>query len=98
MTTVTRQRSSPAHRPVWVKPLRPRSRSVANPPRKALDTPEQIATDVLRAFERRRFVIIPGRFRIRMLVYGMRFLPRRMNALIGEGIGRRYFLGKTENR
>jgi hypothetical protein len=32
---------------------------------------------------------------IRMLVFGMRFLPRRTNARIGEGIGRQYFLAKT---
>ena len=64
----------------------------AKPTRKALDTPERIVAGALSALDRGRSVVVPGRFMIRMLVLGMRLLPRTMKARIGEGIGRRYFL------
>jgi short-subunit dehydrogenase len=66
----------------------------ANPPRNALDAPEQIVAGALRALDRGRSVVVPGRFMMRMLVFAMRLLPRSMNARIGEGIGREYFLAK----
>jgi short-subunit dehydrogenase len=68
----------------------------ANPPRKALDTPDQIVAEALDAFDRRQSVVIPGRFRIRLLVFATRFLPRAINARIGEKIARQYFLAPEE--
>jgi short-subunit dehydrogenase len=64
----------------------------ANPPRNALDTLERIVAGALTALDRGRSAAVPGRFMIRMLVFGMRLLPRTTNARIGEGIGRQYFL------
>jgi hypothetical protein len=68
----------------------------ANPPGKALDTPERVVADALKAFDRRRRVVIPGRFRIRALAFGTRLLPRALNARIGEKIARQYFLAPEE--
>jgi len=68
----------------------------ANPPSKALDTPERIVADALKAYDRRRSVVIPGRFRIRALIFWTRLLPRAIRAGIGEKISRRYFLAPGE--
>jgi short-subunit dehydrogenase len=64
----------------------------AESPHQALDTPERIVADALNAFDRRRSVVVPGRFRNRALIFGTRLLPRAINARIGEMISRRYFL------
>jgi short-subunit dehydrogenase len=64
----------------------------AKPPRQALDTPERIVADALNAFDRRRSVVVPGRFRIQALIFGTRLLPRAIDARIGEMITRRCFL------
>ncbi len=61
------------------------------PPRGLLATAEQVVAEALRALDRRRTVAVVG-FMIRMLVFGARFLPRSINARIGENIGRQYFL------
>jgi short-subunit dehydrogenase len=68
----------------------------ANPPSQALDPPERIVADALKAFDRRRRVVIPGRFRIRALAFGTRLLPRAINARLGEQIARQYFLSPAE--
>jgi short-subunit dehydrogenase len=73
----------------------------ANPRREALDSPERIAADALEAFDRGRSVVIPGRFMMRALAFGIRFLPRGTSAGIGEKIARQYFLApdaKVEER
>jgi uncharacterized protein len=64
----------------------------AKPPHQTLDTPERIVADALNAFDRRRSVVVPGRFRNRALIFGARLLPRAINARIGEMISRQYFL------
>jgi short-subunit dehydrogenase len=68
----------------------------ANPPHKTLDTPERIVADALKAFDRRRRVVIPGRFIIRVLVFATRLLPRAISARIGEQVARQYFLTPAE--
>jgi uncharacterized protein len=61
------------------------------PAGQALDPPERIGADALKAFDRRRRVVIPGRFRSRALAFGTRLLPRVINARLGEQIARQYF-------
>jgi uncharacterized protein len=68
----------------------------ANPPSQALDPPEQIVADALKAFDRRQRVVIPGRFRIRALAFSTRLLPRAINARLGEQLARQYFLAPAE--
>lgn len=64
------------------------------PPPGMLISPERVAADALTALDRRRTVAVVG-YMTRMLVFGARFLPRSVNAGIGENIGRQYFMSEN---
>jgi short-subunit dehydrogenase len=57
-----------------------------------MDTPERIVAETLAAFERRRAVLIPGRFGIRVQAFATRFMPRVAMIRIAERASRKIMM------
>jgi uncharacterized protein len=53
--------------------------------RSQMDDPQSIVSEVLRAFDKGKRVIIPGKFSIRMNAFAVRLFPRKLIAQIAEG-------------
>jgi short-subunit dehydrogenase len=54
-----------------------------------MDDPQSIVREVMRAFERGKRVVIPGKFSIRMNAFAVRLLPRNLIVQIAEGTVRK---------
>ena len=54
-----------------------------------MDDPQSIVREVMRAFERGKRVVIPGKFSIRMNAFAVRLFPRKLIAQIAEGTVRK---------
>jgi uncharacterized protein len=57
--------------------------------RSQMDDPKSIVREVLRAFDKGKRVIIPGKFSIRMNAFAVRLFPRKLIAQIAEGTVRK---------
>jgi uncharacterized protein len=57
--------------------------------RNQMDDPKSIVREVLRAFDKEKRVVIPGKFSIRMNAFAVRLLPRKLVARIAEGTTRK---------
>ena len=57
--------------------------------RSQMDDPQSIVREVMRAFERGKRVVIPGKFSIRMNAFAVRLFPRKLIAQIAEGTVRK---------
>ena len=57
--------------------------------RNEMDTPKAIVEEVLRAFDRGKRVLIPGKLYIRLMAFSARFFPRALMAQFGESVVRK---------
>jgi uncharacterized protein len=57
--------------------------------RNQMDDPKSIVREVLRAFDRGKRVLIPGKFSVRMNAFAVRLFPRTLIARIAEGTTRK---------
>jgi len=57
--------------------------------RKDMDRPETVVNQTLRAFDREKRVVVPGRFAVRVMATAVRFFPRTVVARIAESTTRK---------
>ncbi len=54
-----------------------------------MDNPKAIVAEALRAFDRGKRVVIPGKFSVRLTAFSSRLFPRSLVAQFGESVARK---------